>query len=195
MVSLDCSTHYYKWLTKTLIETSGRKDGLIDHRFFVTHNFLLTLSVAFVDGMLPYGVNAFFPVEASAIFTNDPVKVNIYLVSRQENAGNPFYTANNFIASVEEYFVYRWTGRFRLYPRQDSSLPHNAMRLSRSHLGVMWTSRLSDTVENSHDIGLHRLHWPRCQCHDSHPCCHLDILCDIISSVRFLTNHVSLNAY
>ena len=65
----------------TLVEAYGRTDGLIDHRFLETRNFLLILSVAFVDGMLLYGVNAFFPVEASAIFTSDPVKVNAYLVS------------------------------------------------------------------------------------------------------------------
>ncbi|TVY85828.1 Efflux pump, partial [Lachnellula willkommii] len=63
-----------------LYETFGRKDGLIDHRFLFSRNFLLILSVAFVDGMLLYGVNSFFPVEASAIFTSDPVKVNAYLL-------------------------------------------------------------------------------------------------------------------
>lgn len=62
-------------------ETYGRSDGLIDHRFLQTRNFLLVLSVAFVDGMLLYGVNAFLPIEASALFTTDPVKVNLYLVS------------------------------------------------------------------------------------------------------------------
>lgn len=31
--------------------------------------------------MLLYGINAFFPVEAEAIFTSDPVRVNVYLVS------------------------------------------------------------------------------------------------------------------
>lgn len=61
-------------------EAYGRTDGLIDHRFLQSRNFLLVLSVAFVDGMLLYGVNAFLPVEASAIFTPDPVKVNVYLL-------------------------------------------------------------------------------------------------------------------
>lgn len=39
------------------------------------------MSVAFVDGMILYGVNAFLPIEASALFTDDPVKINLYLVS------------------------------------------------------------------------------------------------------------------
>ncbi|CZR69618.1 related to potential drug facilitator PEP5 [Phialocephala subalpina] len=63
-----------------LYEAYGRADGLIDHRFLESRNLLVILSVAFVDGMLLYGVNAFFPVEASAIFTGDPVKVNAYLL-------------------------------------------------------------------------------------------------------------------
>lgn len=67
-------------LTSLPAEAYGRTDGLIDHRFLQSRNFLLVLSVAFVDGMLLYGVNAFLPVEASAIFTSDPVRVNIYLV-------------------------------------------------------------------------------------------------------------------
>lgn len=62
-------------------DTVGRKDGLVDHRFLESRNFLLILSVAFVDGMLLYGVNAFLPVETSAIFTHDPVKANVYLVT------------------------------------------------------------------------------------------------------------------
>ena len=66
------------------IETFGCKDGLIDHRFLQSRNFLLVLAVAFVDGMLLYGVNAFLPVEANALFTTDPVKVNIYLVSTSQ---------------------------------------------------------------------------------------------------------------
>ena len=67
------------------IEAYGRTDGLIDHRFLRSRNFLLILSVAFVDGMLLYGVNAFFPVEAEEIFTSDPVKVNVYLVRSPTN--------------------------------------------------------------------------------------------------------------
>lgn len=39
------------------------------------------MSVAFVDGMILYGVNAFLPIEASALFTDDPVKINLHLVS------------------------------------------------------------------------------------------------------------------
>ena len=73
-------SHHRILLTRFSTEAYGRTDGLIDHRFLQSRNFLLVLSVAFVDGMLLYGVNAFLPVEASAIFTPDPVKVNIYLV-------------------------------------------------------------------------------------------------------------------
>lgn len=62
------------------IETFGRSDGLIDHRFLDDRNFVLVLSVAFIDGMLLYGINSFFPIEASALFTHDPVKINVYLV-------------------------------------------------------------------------------------------------------------------
>jgi len=61
-------------------ETLGRSDGIIDHRFLESRNFFLILSVAFVDGMLLYGVNAFFPVEAQAIFTSNLLKVNLYLL-------------------------------------------------------------------------------------------------------------------
>jgi hypothetical protein len=42
---------------------------------------MLVLSVAFVDGMLFYVVNAFLPIEVSHLLTEDPVKVNVYLVS------------------------------------------------------------------------------------------------------------------
>lgn len=84
MVSPERTTHIdLRFATKNSIETFGRKDGLIDHRFLITRNFLLILSVAFVDGMLLYGANAFFPIEASAIFTSDPVKMNAYLVGLQ----------------------------------------------------------------------------------------------------------------
>ncbi|KAF2022832.1 MFS general substrate transporter [Setomelanomma holmii] len=61
-------------------ETWGRKDGLIDHRFLQSRNFLVVLFVGFIDGMLLYGVNAFFPVEAQAIFTNNLLKINLYLL-------------------------------------------------------------------------------------------------------------------
>lgn len=39
------------------------------------------MAVAFVDGMLLYGVNAFLPIEVSAVFESDPIKSNVYLVS------------------------------------------------------------------------------------------------------------------
>jgi len=78
MVSLHAS-QYHVLQTGFPTEAYGRTDGLIDHRFLQSRNFLLVLSVAFVDGMLLYGVNPFLPVEASAIFTPDPVKVNVYL--------------------------------------------------------------------------------------------------------------------
>ncbi|KAI1629102.1 major facilitator superfamily domain-containing protein [Exophiala viscosa] len=61
-------------------ESFGRKDGLIDHRFLSSRNFPVILAVAFVDGMLLYGINAFFPVEAEAIFTSNLLKVNLYLL-------------------------------------------------------------------------------------------------------------------
>ena len=83
--------------TNLLIETYGRTDGLIDHRFLISRNFLLVLSVAFVDGMLLYGVNAFFPVEASAIFTSDPVKVIAYLVC----AFPPHITSESMLTSTQ----------------------------------------------------------------------------------------------
>ncbi|KIX05574.1 uncharacterized protein Z518_06446 [Rhinocladiella mackenziei CBS 650.93] len=63
-----------------LYETFVRNDGLIDHRFMETRNFIPIVAVGFVDGMLLYGVNAFLPVEFCAIFTSDPVRVNVYLL-------------------------------------------------------------------------------------------------------------------
>ncbi|KAI0123720.1 major facilitator superfamily domain-containing protein [Xylariales sp. AK1849] len=63
-----------------LYERFGRNDGLIDHRFLGSRNFLLVLAVAFIDGMLLYGINVFFPIEAAALFTTDPVRINIYLL-------------------------------------------------------------------------------------------------------------------
>ena len=66
--------------TDGYIETWGRKDGLIDHRFLESRNFLVILFTGFVDGMLLYGINAFFPVEAEAIFHSDPLEVNLYLL-------------------------------------------------------------------------------------------------------------------
>ncbi|GAM88183.1 hypothetical protein ANO11243_062140 [Dothideomycetidae sp. 11243] len=63
-----------------LYETYGCSDGIIDHRFLEHRNFLLILSVAFVDGMLLYGVNAFYPVEVTGIFTSNLLKANLYLL-------------------------------------------------------------------------------------------------------------------
>ncbi|KPM41468.1 hypothetical protein AK830_g5098 [Neonectria ditissima] len=63
-----------------IYETYGRRDGLIDHRFLESRNFLLILSVAFIDGMLLYGVNVFLPQEVTGLFTHDPVMVSIYLL-------------------------------------------------------------------------------------------------------------------
>lgn len=67
-------------LTAASTETYGRNDGLFDHRFLESRNFLLILSVSFVDGMLLYGVNAFLPQEIAGLFTHDPIMISIYLV-------------------------------------------------------------------------------------------------------------------
>lgn len=72
-------------------EALGRNDGLIDHRFLEDRNFGLVLSIAFIDGILLYGINSFFPIEASALFTHDPVRINVYLVCI-----NSIWKANNF---------------------------------------------------------------------------------------------------
>ncbi|KEF54080.1 uncharacterized protein A1O9_09875 [Exophiala aquamarina CBS 119918] len=61
-------------------ETWGKSDGLLDHRFLESRNFMLILSVGFVDGMLLYGVNVFFPVEVEAIFTNNLLLAGVYLL-------------------------------------------------------------------------------------------------------------------
>ncbi|RSL72456.1 hypothetical protein CEP53_001108 [Fusarium sp. AF-6] len=58
----------------------GRTDGLLDHRFFHERNYPLVLSVAFVDGMLLYGVNAFLPQQVAGLFTHDPIMVSVYLL-------------------------------------------------------------------------------------------------------------------
>ncbi|RTE76899.1 hypothetical protein BHE90_008629 [Fusarium euwallaceae] len=61
-------------------EKYGRTDGLLDHRFFHERNYPLVLSVAFVDGMLLYGVNAFLPQQVAGLFTHDPIMVSVYLL-------------------------------------------------------------------------------------------------------------------
>jgi hypothetical protein len=66
MMSLHAS-QYDVLLTGFPTEAYGRTDGLIDHRFLQSRNFLLVLSVAFVDGMFLYGVNAFLPVSVGHI--------------------------------------------------------------------------------------------------------------------------------
>ncbi|CAK7237200.1 hypothetical protein SEUCBS140593_009878 [Sporothrix eucalyptigena] len=58
----------------------GRPDGLLDHRFFAQRNYPLVLAVAFVDGMILYGVNAFLPQQVGGLFTQDPVTVSVYLL-------------------------------------------------------------------------------------------------------------------
>ena len=63
-----------------LIEAFGIEHGLIDHRFLASRNFLLILSVSFIDGMLLYGVNAFLPQEIGALFSSNPITVGVYLV-------------------------------------------------------------------------------------------------------------------
>ncbi|KAM5345965.1 hypothetical protein ACJ41O_011826 [Fusarium nematophilum] len=61
-------------------EAYGRSDGLLDHRFFRSRNYPLVLAVAFVDGMLLYGVNVFLPQQVVGLFTHDPVMVSVYLL-------------------------------------------------------------------------------------------------------------------
>ena len=63
-----------------LAETWVVTNGLLDHRFLRSRNFMLILSVAFVDGMLLYGVNAFSPVEVEAIFTSNLLLAAVYLL-------------------------------------------------------------------------------------------------------------------
>ncbi|KAI5922121.1 major facilitator superfamily domain-containing protein [Camillea tinctor] len=63
-----------------IYETFGRRDGLVDHRFLECRNFLLILTIAFLDGMLMYGVNSFLPSEASALFTTSPILIGVYLI-------------------------------------------------------------------------------------------------------------------
>ena len=58
----------------------GRSDGLVDHRFLESRNFLLILSVTFLDGLLLYGLNAFIPSEAAVLFNADPLMIGVYLV-------------------------------------------------------------------------------------------------------------------
>lgn len=135
--------------------------------------------------MLLYGVNSFFPVEASAIFTSDPVKVNAYLVSPMQSRHGKYSPANHITAAAE-LLCHRGSCGLRLHPRQDPPLPHHALPLSPPHLGVLWASRLGDPVPNRHDACLHRLHWPGCWRHDRHPRRHLDILGAIIPNVSLV---------
>ncbi|KAL3470316.1 major facilitator superfamily domain-containing protein [Aspergillus californicus] len=55
-------------------------NGILDHRFFESRNFPIVASVAFIDGMLLYGVNSFLPIEVSGVFTNNAMTVNLYLL-------------------------------------------------------------------------------------------------------------------
>ncbi|CAH0033226.1 unnamed protein product [Clonostachys rhizophaga] len=61
-------------------EKWGLSDGLLDHRFFHERNYPLILCVAFVDGMLLYGVNSFLPQQVGGLFTHDPIMVSVYLL-------------------------------------------------------------------------------------------------------------------
>ncbi|KAF4334226.1 major facilitator superfamily transporter [Fusarium beomiforme] len=56
------------------------KEGLLDHRFFQGRNYAVILAVAFIDGMLLYGVNAFLPQEIGGLFEDDAVMIAVYLL-------------------------------------------------------------------------------------------------------------------
>ncbi|KAJ0426771.1 major facilitator superfamily domain-containing protein [Aspergillus carlsbadensis] len=58
----------------------GIKNGILDHRFFESRNFPIVASVAFIDGMLLYGVNSFLPIKVSGVFTDNAMTVNLYLL-------------------------------------------------------------------------------------------------------------------
>ncbi|KAF5009461.1 hypothetical protein FDECE_4315, partial [Fusarium decemcellulare] len=96
VVSLTWGGHAYPWDSPRVVsllvvgivfvvgfgvyEAYGRKDGLLDHRFFQGRNYSLILAVAFVDGMLLYGVNAFLPQEIGGLFTHDQIMISVYLL-------------------------------------------------------------------------------------------------------------------
>lgn len=58
-----------------LYETFVVKEGMFDHRLFVSRNFPILLFVCAIDGMLLLGVNVLFSQQIAIVFTQDAVKV------------------------------------------------------------------------------------------------------------------------
>jgi hypothetical protein len=50
---------FYEW--------KGTNRGLLDHRLFKNSNFAILLSIAFVDGLLLFGMLVFMPQEVAAV--------------------------------------------------------------------------------------------------------------------------------
>jgi len=59
-----------------LYEWKGTNRGLLDHRLFENRNFAILLAVAFVDGLLLFGILVFVPQEVASVWVP-----NFYLVT------------------------------------------------------------------------------------------------------------------
>lgn len=170
-----------------IAESYGRKDGLIDHRFLQSRNFLLILSVAFVDGMLLYGVNAFFPIEASAIFTNDPVVINSYLVRLPKSTNTTLTQALRLIIALvtTQSLCPHRLRNVGVYIGENQPLPNHpdSVCLPRSH--ILWSTGSSNTLASCDVPRIHRFHWSRRGGHDCDPRRDSYLLCPIVPAVSF----------
>lgn len=62
-----------------LYEAFVVKEGILDHRMFLTFNFPILLFVCGIDGMLLLGVNVLYAQEIAALFTQDAVRIAVIL--------------------------------------------------------------------------------------------------------------------
>ena len=62
-----------------LYEAFLKKDGLFDHRLFLSRNFPVLLFVCVIDGMLLLGVNVLYANEIADLYSTDAVRIAVIL--------------------------------------------------------------------------------------------------------------------
>ncbi|KAF2665100.1 MFS general substrate transporter [Microthyrium microscopicum] len=84
-------------------ERLGYKEGILDHRMFITRNFPILLIVCVIDGMLLLGVNVMFSQQVAALYTHDAVKIATVLTPYLATSAFGCFPAGAIMARTKSY--------------------------------------------------------------------------------------------